>query len=983
MNKINIALATFLTLSTIIAQASDLIEVLPLTHKIIMLRFNDGYATYHKMGQSRNSDRVFVQPLNTEQASLPGSYLLESRDDENYLQQKNPVQVGRKTKGTEFIWMCQAWNNGCINSSPDHVKGHWVYLFFDQPLKVSQTYTLHTGNLAGNGKEWAFTFDPAKIRSEAVHVNQIGYSTHASEKFGYVYHWAGDKGNINLSAYNNKKFFLARYPSREVVFEGIVKFRKSRSNEETGQTNDTPGRNFLGADVYECDFSGFNQTGDYVLYVEEMGCSFPFTIGEDIYREVYYTSIRGLYHNRSGIELKQPYTEFTRAAPHHPEITPGFAGKLQYTTSRFIDWRNGDNDHGIAGRPDKAAIEAGMKGALNTWGWYQDAGDWDGYFTHMNIPLMLMLTWQIAPEKFRDNELNIPESGNGIPDILDEAAWLIRFFHRTRHAIMDAGYGTGGVGSRVCGDHFGEDGEGVPSYKDVNRTWILSGEDPHSTFKYAGLAAQFAICLQKLEISDPEGVDWTKEAREAWQWAIANTLAGDENTKPAMNHHLKDIRAFAAASLYQITGETIYHDRVKADLATLSATTALGDEKKWAPYIYANLSADKETDIMLKTKAMQAVVKTADDQVITAETRACRWGGNFWFPMLVGQGTTPMVFETILAWNLIKETNPAKAQNYMAMIHNTADYFLGNNPLNKTWITGLGLRRPERVFHMDAWYNGKNEMHPGITPYGPWKDDPGFTGQGAWDVKWSYKSIFPTSISVWPGHERWFGNYTSPLNAEFTVHQNTILNAVIYGFLCSTADETFIPNLKPEIETIRVNKINSGDSIRISVVASDPEGVHTLYKAEFYNGWQKIGEASEMPYQIKWLPTSNQMKLKVRVTDILGARTQKEFSFRADTLTSSRTHLKETQRVLVYPNPSNHSFRFMVDNLRNNSVNIMIFGNDGRLLHQSITSATNHFDFIWSPKDSNLPSGTYFYRINLDDEPGHYHSGSLIYQKPN
>ena len=156
----------------------------------------------------------------------------------------------------------------------------------------------------------------------------------------------------------------------------------------------------------------------------------------------FYTTVRGLYHNRSGIALTQPCTEFTRNAPHNPNITSGFAGKLRYTASRFVDWNNGDNDPA-----DKPAIEAGDKGPLNTWGWYQDAGDWDTYYSHLNIPCMLMFTWEAAPDHFRDNELNIPESGNGIPDILDEASWLLRFYYRTRHEIIQQGYGTGGVGS--------------------------------------------------------------------------------------------------------------------------------------------------------------------------------------------------------------------------------------------------------------------------------------------------------------------------------------------------------------------------------------------------------------------------------------------------------------------------------------------------------------------------------------------------------
>jgi len=120
--------------------ASDLIEVLPLTNKIVMLRFNDGYATYHKIGQPRNSDRVFVEPLNTSQASLPATYLLESKNDSNYLTPKNPAQVGRKTKGTEFIWMCQSWTKGCINTSPDHVDGNDDMILHSSRLPVTSQY---------------------------------------------------------------------------------------------------------------------------------------------------------------------------------------------------------------------------------------------------------------------------------------------------------------------------------------------------------------------------------------------------------------------------------------------------------------------------------------------------------------------------------------------------------------------------------------------------------------------------------------------------------------------------------------------------------------------------------------------------------------------------------------------------------------------------------------------------------------------------
>ena len=90
-----------------------------------------------------------------------------------------------------------------------------------------------------------------------------------------------------------------------------------------------------------------------------------------------------------------------------------------------------------------------------------------------------------------------------MPDILDEAAWLPRFCYRLRHELLRKNFGTGGIGLRIAGDAFGEDEKTLPdgkkvgqgSWEDVDRTWAASGEDPWSTYRYAGAAAQLAHCL--------------------------------------------------------------------------------------------------------------------------------------------------------------------------------------------------------------------------------------------------------------------------------------------------------------------------------------------------------------------------------------------------------------------------------------------------------------------------------------------------------
>jgi hypothetical protein len=326
----------------------------------------------------------------------------------------------------------------------------------------------------------------------------------------------GDQGGLDLKPYEGHAFHLVDQATGQTAFSGKLAFRMSAHQPETFQENDSPpDGNFLKADVYECDFSSFRRPGRNVLAVEGIGCSFPFSVGADVYRQAFRTVARGLYHNRSGIALERPYTEFIRPAPHNPKLTPGFAGKLIYTTLRFTEW-------GSEGGDAKQVL-ANSKGPIESAGWYQDAGDWDSYYSHLRVAQELLLAYEMAPENFTDGELNIPESGNGVPDILDEAAWLPRFCYRLRHELMAKRCASGGLGLRIAGDAFGDDEKKLPdgrkvgqgSWENVNRTWVASGEDPWSTYRYAGVAAHLAYCLGMANTRDPEGVDWANEGAEA------------------------------------------------------------------------------------------------------------------------------------------------------------------------------------------------------------------------------------------------------------------------------------------------------------------------------------------------------------------------------------------------------------------------------------------------------------------------------------
>ena len=340
---------------------------------------------------------------------------------------------------------------------------------------------------------------------------------------------------------------------------------------------------------------------------------------------------------------------------------------------------------------------------------------------------------------------------------------------------------------------------------------------------------------------------------------------------------MSDYRLYAAVSLFRLTGNNEYVQIIEQNSSSVNSTTVLGENQKWG--IYSLVIADEFTfeNETLLNKLKSSVLATADQQHNSVELRACRYGGNIYMPMLVGQGTTPQVFEIMMGHYVSKEKAPAKTNIYLSDLYTTADYFLGCNPLNMTWITHVGVRYPERVMHIDSWYNGKDEMVPGITPYGPWKDQGSAENIGPWDIHWPYKTLYPEGIEKWPGHERWFNNYTTPANAEFTIHQNTILSAVVFGFLCDIPDGSYTPNKHPAVELNMPDSVVLKENLTITATATDPNGENDIAWVEFYNDWHKIGQSNEAPYSFEWeKPKYGSTKLSAKVVDKSGYSSKSE-----------------------------------------------------------------------------------------------------------
>ncbi len=764
------------------ASGSELVQITPLNKKIVLIEFLDGHIIYHGYHQTGSDDVVINSPLDVLKASYSGNYSISSTDDPDYTSKLNPLRIGRKTKSDGGSMECLDMETlkRCNNI---HVLRHFMYLDLPYPLKQGKHYTITINDLSETRNVFDFTFDEYENFSPALHINLNGFTPQSQQKFAYISHWMGDIGPMEIDHYANSRFHVVKASDRTIVYSGVISKQKDfQTGNPDGRREDSPSGNFIAADVWQADFSAFTTPGKYYIVIDNFGRTGNFTINNDIYRTPYYHVTRGLYHHRSGIELKEPYTEYWRAACQNPKLTPGF--KLRYSHYRYMD---SPTESGP--KEDVESLFDDTVDCSNMWGWYQDAGDWDGYPSHAVIPAFLMTTYEFKPENFSDGELNIPESGNGIPDLLDEAAWLLNYYRRAK------GPTGGNAGGRVDGDNYPnkEAGHGLPSYEDIRPFWIIYGEEPLLTYIYARLAAQYAYCLN---IASKKGLlgknvnaakeikEWTQEALNAWEWAGNNLRDGDEQKVSAQ-------RANAAAWLFKLTGDIKYQNRFKQDITVVFENSRNFERYKWGIWAYVTIPEkhsrlDKDFQNQLKDLTEKFAEKEVTDAIENG--RSFRLGTAQDRKALQGHATTPLVMPAIVAYEI------SGKEKFINAVYTSCDYMLGGNPLNMVWITGMHENSVKQAFHMDSWYREKGRMGivPGIIPYGPqgecdWMND-SRTGDcncwGWWDNDYSLTFCYP-HYKAWPVHELWFEHRYAPPTAEYTVHQNISPAAAVYGYLTS------------------------------------------------------------------------------------------------------------------------------------------------------------------------------------------------------
>ncbi|MBN1696927.1 MAG: glycoside hydrolase family 9 protein [Spirochaetales bacterium] len=498
---------------------------------------------------------------------------------------------------------------------------------------------------------------------------RIPYSVNENIRLNSIGYLPGSKKGASI-AVNSSSFTVRRISDDSAAFSGNV----------SGQVNG----------VYQADFSALTEEGSFYLDVSGVGRSAPFEIKGGLYTFPFYTVMRGFYLWRSG----------TAVSGTHYGVT--YSHAQSHMNDGYMDYITGSHT-----RVDGVG------------GWY-DAGDYGKYVVNAGVTVGVMfMAWEHFQSKLENIVLDIPESGNSLPDYLDELKWEMDWILKMQYTD-----GTGRVSHKLTRTDFA--GFVMPETDTADRFFV-----PWGSAATADFAAMAAMAYRIYQPYDPAYARRCLDAATVSYDFLRNNTAYHAADQSGFStggyedsiYRDTDDRLWAAAEMWESTGNAAYLSDFESRAQSYSPK--MYDDFDWGnvsnlgmiTYLLSNRSGKNQS---LVNDIRNSLISVSDDMVQIANTEAYRrpLGDSYYWGCNGGLARQTLILQVA---NMISPN-----QAYVDTALDAVNHVFGRNIYNRSYVTDLGYNPP---MHPHDRRSGAD----GITP--PW---PGYlVGGGHSETGWS------------------------------------------------------------------------------------------------------------------------------------------------------------------------------------------------------------------------------------------------------
>jgi endoglucanase len=495
-----------------------------------------------------------------------------------------------------------------------------------------------------------------------IEVNQLGFLP-AAQKLAVVPAGASDGAS--------PRFTVVDAASGKTVFEGML------GPAATWDASDER--------VRIADFSALRTPGNYRIARAGLPDSPAFTIGAAPYRALDAGAIHAYTLQRAGVALDA-------------RIAGPYARALGHPDDKVLVHESAASGK----RPAGTVISSPQ-------GWY-DAGDYNKYIVNSGISTYTLLAaYEHFPAWFDKLAVNLPESGDGVPDILNEVLWNLDWM------VTMQDPNDGGVYHKLTNKTF--DGMVMPDRATAPRYVVQ--KTTAAALDFAAVLAAASRVLAPFDAKAPgRSQRYLAAAESAWRWAVANPAVlyrqpPDIQTGTYGDDHVDDEFSWAASELYIATGKEEYRTRALAAAPGVQTAPGWSDVRPlgWISLVQRRARLKKPDDA---DGARRQILAAADKLLAQWQASPVRlamtkpdfvWGSN---AVVLNQ-----------AMMLVQAYRLTHKADYLNAAQSALDYTLGRNPLGMSYVTGFGARPPMHPHHRPSEADGIAAPVPGWLVGGP------------------------------------------------------------------------------------------------------------------------------------------------------------------------------------------------------------------------------------------------------------------------